>query len=129
MSQPPELISPSLAPSQVPQSASGLASVADAGAATRTGGSGYAHGPQRIPRWLERAELFLRVLLRMYIGIAVCYAPWSRMFWDQNPIFLQFPTLSIYAAHGAVRGLVSGLGLLNLWIAFHDAIRHRTEKE
>jgi len=26
---------------------------------------------------------------------------------------------------GAVRGLVSGLGLLNLWIAFHDAIRHR----
>jgi len=23
-----------------------------------------------------------------------------------------------------VRGLVSGLGLLNLWIAFHDAFRH-----
>jgi hypothetical protein len=86
------------------------------------------HGPQRIPRWLERAELFLRVLLRMYIGLAVCYAPWSRLFWDQNPIFLQFPTLSIYAANGAVRGLVSGLGLLNLWIAFHDAIRHGTDK-
>ena len=84
-----------------------------------------AHTPQRIPRWLERSELFLRVLLRMYIGIAVCYAPWSHMFWDQNPLFLQFPTLSIYAANGAVRGLVSGLGLLNLWIAFHDALRHR----
>ena len=81
--------------------------------------------PQRIPRWLERAELFLRVLLRMYIGLAVCYAPWSRMFWDQNPLFVQFPTLSIYAANGAVRGIVSGLGLLNLWIAFHDALRHR----
>jgi hypothetical protein len=83
------------------------------------------HVPQRIPHWLERAELFLRVLLRMYIGLAICYAPWSRMFWDQNPLFLQFPTLSIWAANGAVRGLVSGLGLLNLWIAFHDAIRHR----
>ena len=81
--------------------------------------------PQRLPRWLERAELFLRVLLRMYIGLAVCYAPWSRMFWDQNPLFVQFPTLSIYAANGAVRGLVSGLGLLNLWIAFQDALRHR----
>ncbi len=81
--------------------------------------------PPRIPRWLERTELFLRVLLRMYIGLAVCYAPWSRMFWDQNPLFLQYPTLSIYAANGAVRGIVSGLGLLNLWIAFHDAIRHR----
>lgn len=81
--------------------------------------------PQRIPRWLERLELFLRVMLRMYIGLAVCYAPWSHTFWDQNPVFAQFPTLSIYAANGAVRGIVSGLGLLNLWIAMHDAIRHR----
>jgi hypothetical protein len=81
--------------------------------------------PQRIPRWLERGELFLRVLLRMYIGLAVCYAPWSHMFWDQNPLFLRFPTLAIYAANGAVRGLISGLGLLNLWIAFRDAVRHR----
>mgnify|MGYP003622990623 CR=1 FL=1 len=85
----------------------------------------HKHGPQRIPRWLERAELLLRVLLRMYIGLAVCYAPWSHMFWDQNPIFVQYPTLSIYAANGAVRGIISGLGLLNLWIAFRDAVRHR----
>ncbi|HVU45476.1 MAG TPA: hypothetical protein VHD85_05080 [Terracidiphilus sp.] len=81
--------------------------------------------PQRIPRWLVRTELFLRVMLRMYIGLAVCYAPWSHTFWDQNPIFLQFPSLGIFAAHGAVRGIVSGLGLLNLWIAFQDALRHR----
>ncbi len=87
------------------------------------------HGRHRIPRWLERAELFLRVLLRMYIGLAVCYAPWSRLFWDQNPLFLRFPTLSIYAANGAVRGLISGLGLLNLWIAFHDAIRHGKDEQ
>jgi hypothetical protein len=87
--------------------------------------SEFKHAPQRIPRWLVRAELFLRVLLRMYIGLAVCYVPWSRTFWDQNPLFVQFPTLSVYAANGAVRGLVSGLGLLNLWIAFHDALRHR----
>jgi hypothetical protein len=47
------------------------------------------------------------------------------LFWDQNPLFVQFPTLSIYAANGAVRGIISGLGLLNLWIALKDAIRHR----
>jgi len=67
----------------------------------------------------------LRVLLRMYIGLAICYAPWWPMVWDRNPLFLQFPTLAIYAANGAVRGLVSGLGLLNIWIAFQDAVRHR----
>jgi hypothetical protein len=83
------------------------------------------HPQQRIPPWLVRMELYLRVLLRMYIGLAICYAPWSQLFWDQNPIFVQFPTLAIYAANGAVRGIISGLGLLNIWIAIQDAIRHR----
>jgi hypothetical protein len=83
--------------------------------------------PQRIPRWLVRVELFLRVMLRMYIGLAICYAPWSHTFWDQNPVFLQFPSVGIFAANGAVRGLVSGLGLLNLWIAFQDALNRGRE--
>jgi hypothetical protein len=132
MSQQPELISPPLPASPASQpgaeTASSPAPAAENGAGNAPESTPDKHGPQRIPRWLERAELFLRVLLRMYIGLAICYAPWSRLFWDQNPIFLQFPTLSIYAANGAVRGLVSGLGLLNLWIAFSDAIRYGTEK-
>jgi len=123
MSQQPESTTTSLAPSPAP--APGPVQVFAPAPLAANPGSPPAHTPQRIPRWLERSELFLRVLLRMYIGLAVCYAPWSHMFWDQNPLFVQFPTLSIYAANGAVRGLVSGLGLLNLWIAFHDALRHR----
>jgi hypothetical protein len=116
MSQQPELISPPLPanPASQPGQADAAAPALEVAQLA----------PERIPRWLERAELFLRVLLRMYIGLAVCFAPWSPMFWDQNPLFVQFPTLSIYAANGAVRGIVSGLGLLNLWIAFQDAIRH-----
>ena len=82
------------------------------------------HHEHKIPRWLERSELFLRVLLRMYIGIAICCAPWLPMFWDRNPLLLHFPTVALYAANGAVRGVVSGLGLLNLWIAFQEAIHH-----
>jgi hypothetical protein len=81
--------------------------------------------PQRIPKWLERIELLLRVMLRMYIGLAVCYAPWSPTFWDQNPLFLQFPSLASVVSHGAIRGLISGLGLLNLWYALQDILRHR----
>jgi hypothetical protein len=132
MSQQPELTSPQLAVNPAAKPVSTPPSEDLPGK----------HAPQRIPRWLERAELFLRVLLRMYIGLAVCYVPWSgqiaanfpevlnffpwsRVLWDQNPLFMQFPALGIYAANGAVRGLVSGLGLLNLWIAFHDALRHR----
>jgi len=149
MSQLPESTSPSLAasPAPLPGVAAGPVSVNKTLSETgqtpgnrpvpilesgldpnRVAHLGAVH-PQRIPRWLERSELFLRVLLRMYIGLAVCYAPWSRLFWDQNPLFVQFPTLSIYAANGAVRGIVSGLGLLNLWIAFHDAFRRSETRD
>ncbi len=80
------------------------------------------HAPPRIPPWLETTELFLRVLLRIYVGVAVCVAPWWPSFWDQNFLFTRYPTLSTIATNGAVRGLVTGLGLLNLWIAFRDVV-------
>lgn len=82
-------------------------------------------GPQRIPHWLERAELFLRVLLRMYIGLAACIAPWYSPVWDKNPLFERFPTLLIWATHGSVRGIITGIGLLNLWIAIQRVVHHR----
>lgn len=136
--QPPELSSPSLAlsPASLPGPELGPETGPDGDfpsdpSSLNPEGMGVAqpdpHSRQRIPRWLVRVELFLRVMLRMYIGLAVCYAPWSHTFWDQNPIFLDYPSLAGIAASGAVRGLISGLGLLNLWIAFRDAIRHRDE--
>ena len=123
MSQQPELISPSLPSGPTPVSGG----VAGSAPPSEHDLEVTEQAPQRIPRWLVRTELYLRVLLRMYIGLAICYAPWSHLFWDQNPLFVQFPTLAIYAANGAVRGIISGLGLLNIWIAVQDAIRHRNE--
>lgn len=120
MSQQPEPMQSSLAPN--PASAPGSVPASPSASQPEE-----EREPQRLPRWLERGELFLRVLIRMYIGLAVVYLPWSRTFWDQNPLFLHFPVLGGYAANGAVRGLVSGLGLLNLWIAFQDALRHWDE--
>lgn len=77
---------------------------------------------QRIPRWLERTELFVRVLVKIWIGVFVCIFPWLTPIWDHNLIFTLHPALGTIAASGAARGLVSGLGLLNLWIAFRDAM-------
>jgi hypothetical protein len=122
MSNQPEFISTTLPPSPAPVPGTVMSSAPVSSDRLEPGTD---RPPQRIPRWLVRTELYLRVLLRMYIGLAICYAPWSQLFWDQNPIFVQFPTLAIYAANGGVRGVISGLGLLNIWIAVQDAIRHR----
>jgi len=79
--------------------------------------------PQRIPYWLQQAERFLRVIVRIYIGLVVCLVPWYPPFWDANPLFTHFPSVASFITHGAVRGFVSGFGLLNLWVALQDMIR------
>jgi hypothetical protein len=123
MSHLPESTSPSLPVSPVRPPAPILGPVAVVPSETRAADSSAApQQHQRIPRWLERAELFVRVMLRIWIGVFVCIFPWLPVVWDQNPLFVQHPTLGSIAANGAVRGLISGLGLLNLWIAFRDAM-------
>jgi hypothetical protein len=78
----------------------------------------------RIPRWMHRLELFLRVMVRIYVGVLVVLLPWTRL-WDSNPFFAHHPAAAVYLLHGSVRGVVSGLGLLNLWIALQDAVHYR----
>ena len=84
---------------------------------------------QPAPLWLQRLELFLRVAVRLYLGVFVVVLPWWPRFWDDNPLFHLFPPLGDFATHGAVRGIVSGFGLLNLWIAFHEAVHYRESEK
>ncbi len=77
---------------------------------------------ERLPYWLRQSERFVRVVVRMYIGLGVCCVPWIPSVWDANPLFASSPHLQAFMTQGAVRGLVSGLGLLNLWVALRDAL-------
>jgi hypothetical protein len=74
--------------------------------------------------WLHRADLVLRVIVRLYIGIILVFLPWTH-FWDYNRFFLYYAPLARVTESGAVRGLISGLGLLNLWIALSEAIHYK----
>lgn len=85
--------------------------------------------PGGVPRWLRQAERMLAVLVRLYLGLALCFVPWFRPLWDNNPLFLHVPALLPVLTSGAVRGVVSGLGLLNLWLALDGAIRSSKEWE
>lgn len=84
--------------------------------------------PQRIPNWLHQSERFLRVIVRMYLGLLVCLAPWFPAAWDNNPLFSGSPSIIAFITQGWVRGIVSGLGLLNLYIALRDAIRDPSDR-
>jgi hypothetical protein len=77
----------------------------------------------RLPLWLRRVELYLYVIIRIYIGIIVLVIPWYAPLWADNQLLNHFPHVANFLMYGAVRGMVSGLGLLNLWIAVVEAVQ------
>ncbi len=71
-------------------------------------------------RWLERIEALIRIVVRLYLGLLVLVLPWLP-FWTQNNLFTYDPLLLTLASSGFVRGVVSGLGLLNIALAVLEA--------
>ena len=63
-------------------------------------------------------------VLFLYIGLILVFLPWTRV-WALNRFFLYYAHVSRLMESGAVRGLVSGLGLLNLWVAISEAIHYK----
>ncbi len=80
--------------------------------------------PTRVPGWLMAVELILFVILRVYVGTLVFLLPW-RSIWTTNAWISHWPMAANFIAQGWVRGLVSGLGLLNIWIGLAALFRRR----
>jgi hypothetical protein len=77
--------------------------------------------------WLHRAAVLLLVLICAGLGVVLVILPWS-LPWTDNYLLSRFPALRPVVSHGFVRGLCSGLGVLDLWIGFSEAIHYHEEK-
>ena len=55
-------------------------------------------------------------MLCFELGALLLYLPWST-FWERNFFLTHFPSLMPIALHPSVRGLVSGLGVLDIIVA------------
>jgi hypothetical protein len=77
------------------------------------------------PVWLQRMSLFVLVLFCVYLGVLVMVLPWWPRMWDQNLFLEARPRLSALLHIGAVRGLISGLGALDIWIGVSEAVHYR----
>ena len=88
--------------------------------------------PLKAPRrrlWvtiLLLGEFLLAITVRIFVGVIVLVLPWSPL-WDNNHLLQAFPHLATLLSYGATRGVVSGMGLMNLWIAVDDTL-HRSER-
>jgi hypothetical protein len=80
------------------------------------------------PIWLQRLSLFVLVLFCVYLGVLVAILPWWDRMWDQNLWIQSRPMLAAVLDNGAVRGLITGLGLLDIWIGVSEAVHYRDHR-
>ncbi len=66
---------------------------------------------------MNRILRALTVVLLFELGALLLYLPWS-VFWEQNYFLSHFPWMMRFALHPAVRGMVSGIGVLDIFVGF-----------
>ena len=79
--------------------------------------------PSRIQIWGHRISVFLFVLFSAVAGVLLVILPWTPE-WTDNYLLLSFPNLRLVIANGFFRGFCSGLGLLDIWIGFWEALHY-----
>lgn len=77
------------------------------------------------PVWLQRLSLVVFVLFCFYIGGLLAVLPWSSSYWEHNGWFMAHPALNSILQQGWARGVISGLGLIDLWIAVSELLHYR----
>jgi len=87
---------------------------------------GEARGPSRYRRldlWLHRITVLMFVFVCAVVGVLLVIVPW-RPEWTDNALLLSYPGLRTFISNGFVRGICSGLGVLDIWIGFWEAIHY-----
>lgn len=77
------------------------------------------------PVWLQRLSLAMLVIFCFYIGGLMTVLPWSPRYWDANGWIIGHPEAANWLLRGWVRGLLSGVGLLDLWIGVSELLHYR----
>ena len=73
--------------------------------------------------WVVRIRALLFVTLCATFGVLLLILPWTPK-WTDNSLLLSFPGLRDIVSSGFARGLASGLGILDLWLGFWEAIHY-----
>lgn len=76
--------------------------------------------------WLRRVGVLLFVFLCATLGVMLMILPW-RPEWSDNPLLLPYPSFRSIVSSGFARGVSTGLGVLNVWIGFWEAIQYRED--
>jgi hypothetical protein len=57
------------------------------------------------------------VLVLFELGIMLILLPWSSQYWDHNYFLSRYPELIRFLLNPSTRGIISGLGILDIIVA------------
>ena len=67
------------------------------------------------------ATTLLSVVSSVLVGSVLILAPWTRL-WEANYLLQASPWLRDVLLHHATRGAITGLGFVNVLVAWHDLV-------
>jgi len=73
-------------------------------------------------RWLQRVWLIIFVVFCVELGMLLLVLPWTPL-WNDNSLLLNFPNLRALVQWNFVRGAVTGLGAVDIWLGIWEAVR------
>ena len=76
--------------------------------------------------WARRMFLVTFVLLSTLLGVFLILLPW-RPEWAENPLFFSYPWVKTVFANPFFRGICSGFGVLDLWIAISETAHYHED--
>ncbi len=93
--------------------------------ATRSPASGATPAPAAAtPLWLMRLWVVIRVAFFIELGMVLVVLPWTRG-WTENHLLLAHPELRFFLQKYFVRGLISGLGFIDIGFGIWEAVRYK----
>jgi hypothetical protein len=83
--------------------------------------------PEQVSRatvWLHRISLVIFVMFCVELGLLLTVLPWTQV-WTNNSLLALHPTLKAVLQDNFVRGVITGLGLVDVWIGIWEAVHYK----
>lgn len=73
--------------------------------------------------WLHRISLVIFVIFCIELGMLLAVLPWTPV-WINNGLVGAHPLLKSLLQQNFVRGLVTGFGIVDIWIGIWEAVHY-----
>lgn len=74
--------------------------------------------------WMHRISLVIYVIFCVEIGMLLAVLPWTRV-WTENGLIVAYPALKAFLSQNFVRGVMTGIGLSDIWLGVWEAVHYR----